>query len=78
MGDYVVQLTREADPLLAADLVQRPATAFGAVAERRSARRGRRQDAEPTDDVGRSGGVGDRTDDRGGPDHHQPDHDLAP
>ena len=71
-------LSRESYPFLAANLLQRPSPTLGAVAERRSARRGRRQDAEPTDDVGRSGGVGDRTDDRGGPDHHQPDHDLAP
>ena len=78
VGDRVVQLAREADPLLAADLVQRPAPALGAVTERRSARPRRQQDAEPAEDVGRPGVVGDRANDRSDQHHRQANHDLAP
>ena len=42
----------------------RAAPALGAVAERRAERRRRQQDAEPADDVGDPGVVGDRADDR--------------
>ena len=73
-----MQLSREGDPLLAADLVQRPATALGAVAERRSARRRSHQNAEPTEELGRPGVVGRNADHRSDQHHRQPDHDLAP
>jgi hypothetical protein len=78
VGDHVVQLAREAHPLLAADLVQRPAPALGAVAERRPACCRRCQDAEAANEVGGAGVVGDRSDDRSDQHKRQPDHDLAP
>ena len=78
VGDHVVQLRARPTRSWLRIWSERPAPALGAVAERRSARRRRRHDAEPAGVMwtGRCG-LGDRTDYRGDQHHRQPDHDLA-